>query len=49
MKAAGREGGGRGVRLAASGEGTKGRRGNQALPTRAPQLWLEGADHQENT
>lgn len=41
MKAAGREGGEGGVRLAASGEGTKRRRGKQALPTRAPQLWLE--------
>jgi len=40
-KAAGREGGGGGVRLAASGEGTKRRRGKQALPTRAPQLWLK--------
>lgn len=41
MKAAGREGGGGGVRLAASGEGTKRRRGKQALPTHAPQLWLK--------
>ena len=41
MKAAGREGGGGGVRLAASREGMKRRRGKQALPTDAPQLWLK--------
>lgn len=41
MKAAGREGGGGGVRLAVSGEGTKRRRGKQALPMCAPQLWLK--------
>lgn len=41
MKAAGREGGGGGVGLAASGDGTKRRGGKQALPTRAPQLWLK--------
>lgn len=41
VKAAGREGGGGGVRLAGSGKGTKRRRGKQALPTCAPQLWLK--------
>lgn len=41
MKAAGREGGGGGVRLAASGEGKKRRKRKQALPTHAPQLWLK--------
>lgn len=40
-KAAGREGGGGGVGLAASGDGTKRRAGKQALPTHAPQLRLK--------
>lgn len=49
MKAAGREGGGGGARLAHSGEGTKRRRRKEAGTVHTCSTTLaEGADHWEN-